>query len=494
MKNHTTYICSMLIKSSTFFFLSILLISLIFPACKKDKFLTDSASNIELSTDSVLFDTVFRYAGSTTKQFKIYNTHKQPILISSIQLAGGKASAYRINVDGISAYQFSDIEIRANDSLYVFVQVTVNPTSTAPLLIKDSILFEANGNRQDVKLTAIGQDVYLHKPDHFPTNGLPPYSITGREGVDTTLPNDKPHLFFGYTVIDSDCKLTVKAGTRLYFHNKAVLWVYDKGSLIVNGTYKNEVVFQGDRLEAGYREAPGQWGKIWFSKGSRYNVINWAIIKNGSIGIQADSVSTPGTPTVKMSNTFIRNMTSAAVYGQGARIWANNCVFSNCGEYVAALTIGGIYKFEHCTFANYWNNTSRTTPLLALNNYYISANNFYNIRPLDSAYFGNCILYGDLEEEIGMDSSTFGGKFSYKFENCIVKTARVVTNTSYYKNVYKNGEPAFKEYPKNDYHLNSNSVAIDKGYNTLITTDLENKARPNPSTSVPDLGAYEFYP
>ena len=26
-------------------------------------------------------------------------------------------------------------------------------------------IFETNGNTQDVKLTAIGQDVYLHKPD-----------------------------------------------------------------------------------------------------------------------------------------------------------------------------------------------------------------------------------------------------------------------------------------------------------------------------------------
>jgi hypothetical protein len=483
----------MIFKFKTYFFLPILFFLLIVSACKKDKLLTDSSSKIEFSTDTVLFDTVFRYAGSTTKQFKIYNPHKQSILVSSIHLAGGKASAFRINVDGISNYHFNDIEVPANDSVFIFVQVTVNPSQSAPLLIKDSVVFETNGNIQNVKLTAIGQDVYLHKPDHFPSNGLPPYSITGREGVDTVLPNDKPHLFFGYTVIDSDCKLTLKAGTRLYFHNRAVLWVYES-TLIVEGTYKNEVVFQGDRLEADYKEAPGQWGKIWFSKGSRNNVINWAIIKNGMIGIQADSVATVGAPTVKLSNTIIRNMTSAAVYGQGARIWANNCVFANCGECVAYLSIGGIYKFEHCTFANFWKESARTTPLLGLNNYYISANNTYVIRNLDSAYFGNCILYGDLEEEVGLDSSIYGGKFSYKFENCILKTARAVSNPSYYKNIYKNGDPAFKEYEEQNYHLNSSSAAIDKGYNTMITTDLENKARPNPSTSLPDLGAYEFYP
>lgn len=76
----------------------------------------------------------------------------------------------------------------AGDSLFVFVQVTVDPTgSTSPLLIKDSVIFETNGNIQDVKLTAIGQDVYLVKPDRFPTSGFPDYSIIGRAGFDTII-------------------------------------------------------------------------------------------------------------------------------------------------------------------------------------------------------------------------------------------------------------------------------------------------------------------
>ena len=483
----------MLLKSKSLFFFPILFILFIFFSCRKDQILKDSASQIGFSTDTVLFDTVFRYAGSTTKQFKIYNPHKQPIVVSSIFLAGGKGSPFRINVDGISGYIFSDLKIAANDSVFVFVQVSVTPSQSAPLLIKDSIIFETNGNKQDVKLTAIGQDVYLHKPDHFPTNGVPPFSIIGRAGVDTVLPNDKPHLFFGYAVVDSACELTIKAGTRLYFHNRAVLWVYKDGSLVVDGAYKNEVVFQGDRLEPDFKELPGQWGKIWFSKGSLNNKINWAIIKNGSIGIQADSVATPDAPTVKISNTIIKNMQSTAVYGQTARIWANNCVFANCGQYVAALLIGGIYKFEHCTFANFWTSSSRTTPLLALNNYYTTSSTIF-VRDLDSAYFGNCILYGDQEEEVVLDTLKVGGKFSYKFDHCILKTARNISNTAYYKNVYKNLSPDFKDIEKNDYRLKLNSGAIDKGYNNFISIDLDNKIRPNATTSIPDLGAYEFYP
>ena len=481
----------MIHKIKPFFFFAILFSIILLAACRKDKFLTNGSS-LEFSTDTLTFDTVFRYAGSTTRLFKLYNTSKQPIRISTVRLAGGKTSPFRINLDGISDVTFSDVEVPGKDSLFIFVQVSVNPSQSQPLLFKDSVEFESDGNIKNVKLIAIGQDVYLHKPDVFLSNGLS-FSIMGKEYTDTVIPNDKPHLFFGYTVIDSTCRLTIKAGTHLYFHNNAVLWVYNGGSLIVKGDYKNEVTFQGDRLEPDYKDIPGQWGKIWFSRGSLNNSIDWAIIKNGNIGIQADTVVTPGIPTVKITNTIIRNMQAAAIFGQGARIWSSNCVFANCGQYVAALTLGGIYKFEHCTFANYWSGSSaRTTPTIALNNYYISNSNFYIIRPLDSAYFGNCILTGDIDEEIGIDSSVHGGKFSYKFENCIIKTARSVSNGVYYKNVYNNVNPDFKSTYDNDYHLNASSPAIDKGYSNLLNKDLENKVRPN--GALPDLGAYEYYP
>lgn len=466
---------------------------LIFSSCKKDEPLTSSTAKLEFSTDSILFDTVFRYAGSTTQVFKIINRHHQKMNISKAYLGSGTSSAYKINIDGISttpsAPVIRDIEILADDSLFVFVQVHVNPSQNAPLLIKDSVIFEINGNIQDVKLTAIGQDVYLHKP-------LPGkfYSIiSGFNSPDTTLPNDKPHLFFGYVVVDSARIVRIQEGTHIYLHNHAVLWVYKDGTLIVKGIHGNEVTFQGDRLEAGYKELPGQWGKIWLSAGSKNNEIDWAIIKNGGIGVQADTVVTPGVPNLKISNTIIKNMQAAAIYGQGSHIWANNCVFANCGQYVAALTIGGKYKFEQCTFANYWNQEQRTTPIIALNNYYVSGGSLYVIRDLDSAYFGNCIIYGDIADEVGLDSSTYGGIFNYKFDHCFVKTGLNTANGLHYDSVYPNTDPVFKDASINDYQLTQGSPAIDKGTtNIIISEDLNGKPRPNPNTSIPDLGAYEF--
>ena len=476
------------------FFLLIFFALFIFSSCKKDVLLTDSSAKLSFSTDEVLFDTVFTTVGSTTKIFRIINPHSQKINISKIFLAGGNNSQYRINVDGVSGKSFNDVEIMGGDSLFVFVQVTVNPTGVnSPLLIKDSVIFETNGNIQHVRLTAVGQDVYLHKPDHFSTTGFPPYSIIN---CNDNWVNDKPHLIFGYAVVDSACSLTIQAGTRVYLNNGAVLWVYNGATLVINGAKGNEVTFQGARLEPDYKEIPGQWGKIWLSAGSKNNVIDWAVIKNGSIGVQADTIGASTNPTLQITNTIIKNMSAAAIFGQGSFIRSYNCVFANCGQYVAALTIGGKYKFEQCTFANYWNgSTQRTTPLLALSNYYKDINGTIQIRDLDSAYFGNCIMYGNLDEEVGLDSSTFGGNFKYKFDHCLVKTALNIADGVHYNTVYKNNDPGFIDVTVNNYQLTPTSFAIDKGdTGIIIGKDLNNKDRPNSSiTSIPDLGAYEYY-
>jgi hypothetical protein len=474
-------------KYSHYLYCFLFISALFFSSCKKDALLTDSSAKLEFSTDSVLFDTVFTTLGSTTKTFRIYNRHSQKMNISKIRLAAGSSSPFKLNVDGISGKSISDVEILGGDSLFVFVQVTVDPTGVSnPLLIRDSIIFETNDNIQDVKLTAVGQDVYLHKPDHFPLNGFPAYSIINCNDVWT---NDKPHLIFGYAVVDSGCTLTMMPGTRVHLYKNAGLLVFKDGTLIVNGAKGSEVTFQGTRLEAAYKDVAGQWGQIWLYAGSKNNVINYAIIKNGGIGIRVDTVVTPGVPTLKLGNTIIKNMTAAAVYGLGAHIRSYNCVFANSGQYVAALTIGGNYSFEHCTFANFWSGTeTRSTPLLIMNNNYASGNTVY-IRPIDSCNFKNCILYGDLPDEIGIDSiAGYPGNLNYRFDHCLLKTSKNLSG-SHYISCTKNLNPGFRNASVGDYQLESSAVnSRDKGAATTIVTDLNNNFR----MGAPDLGAYEY--
>jgi hypothetical protein len=96
--------------------------------------------------------------------------------------------------------------IGGKDSLFGFVDVTLNVNGgNYPMVYLDSIRFEANGKTKYLILAVWGQDVYIHNKD-----------IT--EGI---WPNDKPHLVFGYTAVDSAKSLTIQAGTQVYFHKNA---------------------------------------------------------------------------------------------------------------------------------------------------------------------------------------------------------------------------------------------------------------------------------
>src|SRR3954462_14714902 len=108
-------------------------------------------------------------------------------------------------------------------------------------------------------------------------------------------------------------------------------------------------------------------------------------------------------------------MAGSCLVGRGTKIKSGNCVFANASQYSAALAYGGRYDFRHCTFANYWPHDSRATPTLLINNFFDTY-----LRPIDSAYFGNCIVYGNISEgkEIGLDSASFStpGSFNFFFD------------------------------------------------------------------------------
>ena len=480
---------------------SLLIGVIIISSCRKDKLIIDPSAKLEFSTSSILYDTVFTTVGSVTKTFIVYNRNSHPLKISSIRLARGTSYNFRINVDGTKGVSFSDVEIEGKDSLFVFAEVTVDPNNaSSPLVIRDSVLFETNGNIQDVNLEAWGQNAYFHTPNVFPADGFPGYSVINCNAVWT---NDKPHVIYAYAVVKAGCTLTIKDGARVYMHPNAVVYVDSGATLIIKGNINQPVTFQGDRLEPEYSEAAGQWGFIHLSPMSKDNDINWTVIKNGLIGIMADTVNTWTNPTLKISNTIIKNMSIAALYGRGAFIRGWNCVFANCGQYAAAFTLGGRYNFHHCTFANYWRNTTRQFPVLLLNNYYKDINENIISRNLDSAFFYNCIVYGDLTsgDEIKLDESA-STTFDYKFHNCLLKTT-FSASSNHYENVIVNKEPYFNNVGNGDYRI-KNPLAfpavIDKGdiavvnlFPNELNYDLSGHLRigANPP---PDIGAYEYEP
>ncbi|MBA2422309.1 MAG: hypothetical protein H0V61_03705, partial [Chitinophagales bacterium] len=126
-----------------------LLVISILTSCRKDVITTSSSAKLSFSTDTLTFDTVFTTLGSTTLYFTVYNTNDQKISISDVHLAGGAQSIFRLNIDGQQVDQASEVEIPAHDSVYIFVSVTVDPTSeNNPYVLYDSVIFQTNGNEQ----------------------------------------------------------------------------------------------------------------------------------------------------------------------------------------------------------------------------------------------------------------------------------------------------------------------------------------------------------
>jgi len=368
-------------------------------------------------------------------------------------------------------------------------------SSNSPLIIQDAIIFEINGNTQKVYLEAWGQNAYYHKPTsaiYFSGGGYLAYStISSVNNATVTWTNDKPHVIYGWLVVDSSQTLIMQPGTRVYFYQNAGLWVYRYGTLKVQGTYGNEVVFQGFRREPDFIDLPGQWDRIWINEGSKENEINYAIIKNGFIGIQAEvinSVYNADPRRLKLTNTRIFNMSKWGLYSLGYNIYAGNNIIGNCGEYNLVIALGGNYNFIHNTFANYWTNSARNKECVYINNY---AGSF--VFPLDTCYFGNCIIDGSLSNELNLDLNTTNSTYppKHQFNYCLIKT-NINTSNSHFTNCIINQNPKFKNPYSNNFDLQTGSAAINAANNAdaiKFPFDINNYSRF--ADISPDIGAIE---
>ena len=470
ISNHT-------MNKYTLIFISLLLAVLFF-SCEKDEYLTSTNAKLQFSQDTILFDTIFTTIGSSTKQFTVKNPYNKNLKISSIYLAGGTNSPYRLNVDGYSGIRLNDIEIRKKDSLYIFVEITIDPNeSNLPLIVQDSIIFSFNETQQDVDLIAFGQDV--HKIDG---------EIIGSQN----WISDKPYLIYNSMLIDTNSTLTIDPGAILHFHKDSRLYV--AGTINAIGTYDMPIIFQGDRLEDVYDDIPGQWDGIWLMAGSKDNIFNFTEIKNAIIGIQVDTLANLSKPTLTLTNSKIENMTSTGIYAQGATVFAYNNLIANCGQFAIRLAIGGSYEFYHTTIANYWGFSTRTTPSVLINNYYIDINNNIQVRSIDKAIFGNCIIYGNKESEIYIDKYNESSVLNYKFDHSLIKVSSDFSTDDpvLFEEVIVNVNPDFIDSYNGDYELDTLSVAKDKGkpeIGLMFPLDLNFNNR-NIDTG-PDLGAFE---
>ncbi len=474
------------LRVSILFMLMVLVAGVLF-SCRDDGIDPDPSVRLSFSADSLLFDTVFTTVGSATRSFKVYNDHDERVRISSVALAGGSNSYFRMNVDGRSGTVVEDVDVEANDSIYVFVEVTVDPVNQdLPLTITDSIEFNINQNIQDVKLVAWGQDANFIHPNYVDENGLEYHLIT----EDTEWTADLPYVVYGLAVVDAGVTLRVQEGARIHFHNNASLIFLSQSTFKVEGSAEEPVKFQGDRLESFYDNQPGQWGRIWLTATSKDHEIDHAIIKNGTVGLHVDTLGSHTDPTLQIRNTEIKNMTIAGLFAQGSHVTGENVAITNCGEYAMLLTLGGQYEFRHITIANYFRDI-RNTPSLLFNNYYEDVDGNIQVRPFEQIYFGNSIVYGNNREEVFFD--LYGDtEADFSFDHCLLRT-EMDTGTPSFINTLVNEDPLFYDTQVHDFRLTEESPAIDAG-NPDVAFEVPYDLYGEDRRERPDIGAVQFVP
>lgn len=481
-------------KYANFFALSIMLFFLLpFTSCKKDTFTT--SGTLDFSNDTLTFDTLFTTLGSTTKFFTIRNTSKQAVKISNIRLGNG-SSFYRINIDGDNGVTFKDIEIPAKDSIYIFVEVTINPNaSNLPFIILDSIQFNTNGIAQKVILQAYGQNAHFFNVDSIESN--------------VVWENDLPYVILNYLQIKEGASLTINKGCNVYFGGGAALIV--EGNLQINGTdTSNMVTFRGVRSDEditgrNYDDFPGQYSGLFFLRNS-FGDINYLKMRNSLYGINVGNIKTTGNsvddinslqnmalsnaPQVTIRHSKIYNNSFYGIFGFLGRIKMENSLVYNCGKNVIGLNYGGDYLFKNCTFytqsGTYISHSK--DPSFYMSNYFIYSN---SAPPLyadtSSAAFVNCILYGTLDDEIVAEEAAGSPHHNYLlFTNSIVKTKLSLSNPIF--NSCSISNPQFTDIYKSNYKPKSSSSANNSGIPTGLLDDIDGLPRFDPQ----DIGAYNI--
>lgn len=459
------------------------ILTLFFMSCEREYLFRGGTEGLLFSTDTVAFDTVFTSVGSITQNLKVLNPYAEDMVIDAIELAGGDQSNFSFNINGTAGNYLREVPLRAGDSLFIFVEVNVNPSnSNTPFVVSDSIIFFTRERIQTVNLLAYGQDVVPLRKEWLKTG---------------TLTSDKPYLIYDYVVVDTAQTLTIEPGARLHFHKDASLIVF--GSLKVEGEKDEPVLFASDRLEEWYRDKPGQWGFIHLMPGSSHHEFNHAIIRNSTRGIVVDSIGLGEDPPLIIQNSRVEHVSSQGLIAQNSTIVASNSVFADCGSASVALTMGGDYKFYHCTIANYFGWTFRSTPALLLSNYFTDANGNTRLYTLKSALFANCIVYGRNENEIGLDFKVDDKEITdwvnVDFSHSLVKTTQERIDEyprAFSTQVKVDQIPGFIDANKFNYQLDTLSEAKDAG-GRLFAKDFPDDILGNSriKDDGPDLGAYE---
>lgn len=441
-------------------------------SCIEDGFTSSPTDQPVFSVDTLDIGTIFTEQVSTTHRFTVYNRADKSLNISHISISGDNASLFRLNVDGFSGREFSNVEIRANDSILVFVETTLPANGqNVPVQLTASLDFLTNGVARSVVLSATGRDVVRLR------------ATTINE--DTILEASKPYQIFDSLVVAAGATLTLPAGTEMFFHDAASFIVH--GTLLVQGEVGREVSICGDRTgfvaaDISFDLMSRQWGGLRFTPSSTDNELHYLHLCNTTRGVVAEG--SPDSPTsLLMVNSRLRNSAGYALEVHNVNLSAYGCEIAEAGS-GALLLDGGKHTINQCTLSNYYLFSVIGGAILQF-----ATDDNGTLTP--SAEISNTIIYG-----LGTDVSHGDLSGSSIFlRRCLLKSDG--TDDDNFINCMWNTDPKFRTIREDyyfDYRLQAESEAIDAGDPQLVlplaTTDRYGLER----GSMPDLGAYVYTP
>lgn len=422
-------------------------LTLLSTACIEDDFTTSSNDVLEFSCDTLAFDTVFTELGTPTRKFTVYNRHKKMINISSIKLEGTSGGRFFLNVDGVSGEEFSNVEIRGEDSIFVFVEAYVDYNNkNNPIEIIDKVQFLTNGVTQKVFVSAWGQDV-VRKYGEVVTS-------------DMRLTADKPYVIFDSLIVDNGAKLLIEPGTTICFHDKAFIKV--RGTISAEGTQELPIVLRGDRTDnvvgdIDFDIMSGQWGGVILTPESFDNEMQYVLMRGSSYGVYIDSCGVLDKKKLHLFNSVLHNSANSVLTSVHSWVEAEGTEFSDAGRNVVALT-GGKLRFVNCTFANYYLFSAINGAILGLE--YVLPGDEQPKIPLMNAEFNNCVIYG-LSSDINIGDLSRSNVY---LRNCLLKSSG--SDDENFINCVWEGDPMFFTIREDyifDYRLKNESMAIEKG-------------------------------
>lgn len=357
--------------------------SMMLSSCIEDGFTTASSDQPSFSSDTIDLGDTYTLNPTPTKRFTVYNRHSKMLNISTIALRDDADNLFRLNVDGISGREFHNVEIRPNDSIFVFVEATLPENNLdEPVTVNRILDFITNGVTRSVTISLTGQDVVR----------LDDFTIT----ADTRFTADRPYLISDTLRVAHGATLTIDAGSRLRFRNEAAIKV--EGTIIANGTPEKQIDLTGDRMgnvaaDIPYDLMSGQWGGIYIGPQSEGNRLTCTVVRNSSDGI---TLATPArdytTPTLTMTDCVVRNTTNYVIDSSHANLTLIGCELAEASSGILRL-IGGNHILNHCTISNNYLFTAVGGPALQLSHIDSESDDLSGL-PYMKALITNTIIYG----------------------------------------------------------------------------------------------------